>query len=105
MVEKKVYNGWAFDNDYIEKRDTNSTIYQELKKKYKIAWKNNKNKQELNDSDIIIGLSKVGYGHNVYDVYKKPSNITDDEIALICDDGNLCFGYMKENDGYHIFTD
>ena len=106
MLDKKVYSAWAFQENNLAKRDINAEIYEELKRKYKITFKQNKTEEELKDYDIVLDFIRVGYAHNLYGVCKKPSEITDDELALLCDEGNLCFGYTKEKgDYFHIYTD
>lgn len=36
---------------------------------------------------------KACYAHGEYKIYKCPNEVSLDELALICDGGNLCFGY------------
>ena len=89
MVEKKVYSEWANSENQFEKRDVNAEIYNELRNKYKI--------NQGEDSDIIYRKYR-GYAKVDYVIEKCPDELTDDEIALICDDGNLCFGYRGSKD-------
>ena len=51
---------------------------------------NNDGKLDQND---IVYSRKACYAHGEYKIYKCPEEITLDELALICDGGNLCFGY------------
>ena len=105
-MEKKVYPAWAFTNNSTEKCRINFAIYEELKAKYKIAWKCEISSEDYDKYDIIFSARRAGYSHMEYDIFKKPAELTDDEIALICDDGNLCFGYDKTPSGaYHIYID
>ena len=46
-----------------------------------------------------------GYGNITYKVLSNPFNFTEDEQALICDGGNLCFGYRKLGNLITIYTD
>lgn len=67
-MEKKVYSSYAFKENEREMMKINRQIYEELEERYKI----------LKVSDID---------------HKAP---TRDELALICDGGNLCFGYRGD---------
>ena len=40
MIEKRIYNGYAFSENELDKSDINYRIYQELTQKYKILYKN-----------------------------------------------------------------
>ena len=47
--------------------------------------------EELNKNDIVYSREAC-YLHGEYRIYKCPSEISFNELALICDEGNLCFG-------------
>ncbi len=96
MIERKVYNGWAFKENEREKGKINREIYEELKNKYKILKisdidHKSPSEEELNNNDIVYSR-KACYLHGEYRIYKCPNEVTFDELSLICDDGNLCFG-------------
>ena len=96
MIERKVYNGWAFKENEREKGKINREIYEELKNKYKILKiydidHKSPSEEELNNNDIVYSR-KTCYLHGEYRIYKCPNEVTFDELSLICDDGNLCFG-------------
>jgi len=104
-LERKVYDSWAFSENEREKAKINSEIYDELCAKYKIlkvgrdAWKNNEpfstpTDEELANNDIVYAR-RACYGRGEYRIYKAPNELSLDELALICDGGNLCFGYAK----------
>lgn len=40
-----------------------------------------------------------------YYIYKAPKELTKDEIALILDNGNLCFGYSSTGSHYIVYED
>jgi hypothetical protein len=84
---KKIYSGWAFTENEMEKAKVNNEIYEEIKDKAKVE------------------CIKHGYGHNIYKVVKNPEELSNTELALICDHGNLCFGYTMEGSHIRIFTD
>ena len=107
MIEKRVYNHWAFSENAMERRDINYEIYKELTNKYKITLlgQSNEEKNILNKNDIVIQFIVVDYACNVFKVIKNEPNLTMDELALICDNGNLCFGYRYNGNVIRVYTD
>jgi hypothetical protein len=110
-LEKKVYSSWAFTENESEKARINREIYNELKKKYKIYRHDLKINLvdgidvDFKDYDVVIGR-KAGYNHAEYHVYKNAPKLSIDELALICDSGNLCFGYSYQgNNNFYVFED
>ena len=87
MLERKIYSGWAFSDNPEEKFRINKEIYQEIKDKAKVR------------------PVKCRYGTTYYRVLENPENLSELELALICDKGNLCFGYRREGDYIVIYTD
>lgn len=111
-MERKVYVSWAFKENWEEKGKINMDIYKEFCEKYKIAkspYKYNIEKacnEEVNIDDYDIVLKRTaGYNHSTYAVLKNNTDLSGDEMALICDNGNLCFGYTMEGKDYYIFED
>lgn len=100
-IEKKVYSQWAFTKDEMEKRDINKTIYNELCEKYKIS---RYLVDSIDDYDIVLRRTP-GYNHSTYEVIKNTTDLSQDELALICDNGNLCFGYTMQGSQFYIFED
>ena len=110
-MEIKIYSSWAFTENEREKAKINREIYNELKSKYKVYrhdFKQDlKDKEDVNfeDYDVIIGRSAC-YSHGEYTIHKNAPNLRDDELALLCDCGNLCFGYMVTGlNGIHVSED
>ena len=109
----EIYSSWAFSQNADEKGKTNIETYREYKEKYKIARStriyNSKTKKmediNENDFDIIVSWVGSGYAHSKYKVIKNKPNLNMRELALICDEGNLCFGYRVENGIICIHTD
>lgn len=103
-LERKVYESWAFTENEHEKGKINREIYKELCNKYKIIEVgrtsiNNEpfsvpTQEELDNNDFVYA-GRASYGRGEYKIYKCPDELSLDEIALICDGGNLCFGYAK----------
>mgnify|MGYP003622000688 CR=1 FL=1 len=102
-VEKKIYAPWAYLENEFEKRDMNIAIYEELKAKYKIADSFNALGHE-SEYDLIYS-SESCYGHTVYTIIKNTTELTDEELALIFDRGNLCFGFSTIGGHITVFTD
>ncbi len=42
--------------------------------------------------DVILNKVCNGYACEIYEVKKNAPGLSDYELALICDEGNLCFG-------------
>ena len=109
MIERKVYNGWAFKENEQEKGKINREIYKELQSKYKILKVSDighvqPNIEELNDYDIVYSR-KACYLHGEYRIYKCPDEVAFDELSLICDQGNLCFGSSGTKKYLTVFED
>ena len=112
-LERKVYPSYAFKENESEKSRINHEIYEELKTKYRIAPSHERYNPEtkkmepvnLDDFDLVY-KRKAGYNHGEYTILKNETDLTSDEIALIMDGGNLCFGYKREsNNFFYIFED
>ena len=106
-LERKIYDNWAFTENEYEKGKINREIYEKLCSKYKVlrvgrdAFGRNEpfstpTSEELANNDFVYAR-RACYGRSEYKIYKCPNELTLDEIALICDDGELCFGYFKHN--------
>lgn len=89
-LEEKIYVNWAFTDRAPEKAKINLNILEKLKQNLHISY-NYKNKDNP-DFDLVLSTSGQS-GCTKYDVYRNSKNLSADEIALIVDDGNLCFGY------------
>jgi hypothetical protein len=108
-MERKVYSSYAFKENEREMMKINSEIYNELKEKYKILKVSDidhkaPTKEEIEQNDVVYSR-KACYGHGEYKIYKCPEEITIDELALICDDGNLCFGYRGNKNFLSVSED
>lgn len=104
-IERKIYNGYAFTENEREKAKINYEIYKELKGKYKILCTCARPldaEEEVND---IIYSRKACYGHADYKVWKCPNEITINELLLIFDGGNLCFGGYGKSDGSYTINE
>ena len=108
-MEKRVYSSWAFTENEKEKSKVNRDIYAELEKKYKILKVSDidhkaPTTEELEQNDIVYSR-KACYAYGEYKIYKCPEEVTLDELALICDGGNLCFGYRGNKNFISVSED
>lgn len=101
MIEKRIYNGWAFKENEREKMKINLEIYNEICEKYKVSRCNVGN---IDDYDLVLERTP-GFHHSTYRIVKNNTDLSQLEIALVCDDGNLCFGYKMEGSYFYIFED
>jgi hypothetical protein len=98
-----VYSNYAFSNDSQKKAEINRESFIRLKDKYNILkYSEERNNEEY---DIILRFCGPEYHSFSYIVEKNGPSLTDHELALICDNGNLCFGYTVEDRRIVIFTD
>ena len=103
-MEKRIYSPWAFGSEEREKECINRLIYNELKGKFKKFY-NNEPSDEEKLSFMCYRLVRQGYGTTTYNILSNPYDFTNDELALICDNGNLCFGYRGFYPTITIHTD
>lgn len=86
-IERRIYSGWAYTENEKEKARINYEIYKEIKDKAEVKW--------------VRSL----HGRQEFEVVSNPHNLNDDELALICDDGNLCYGHRTNGELIVIYTD
>ena len=86
-IERRVYSGYAFTDNAILKSKMNHEIYEEIRGKAKLK---------------CLGSS---YASKHYEVISNEGKLTIPELALIADEGNLCFGYRVSENKIIISTD
>lgn len=59
---------------------------------------------KFEDYDVVIGR-KPGYHHALYRVHKNAPCLSVGELALLCDHGNLCFGYSGQGEFIRVNED
>ena len=105
-IKKQIYSQWAFQENWEQKRDMNTLMHKELREKYKVSVDLiPKGEEKEKAFDVIIRFSGYGYANKRYEICKNTPNLSSDELALICDGGNLCFGYRTEGKYIVIYTD
>lgn len=93
MIEEKIYNSWAFSENEMEKGQVNRKIYDQLMEKYRVYRHDLHFNPDVDSEkfDVIIGREPM-YHRAKYNIIKNTPNLTDTELLLLCDHGNLCFG-------------
>jgi hypothetical protein len=104
-LEHRIYSSYAFSENEREKGKINSEIYQEMKAKAVVVYREEDATEELKKEKAVLLDYKHGYAHTVYKVLSNPHNLSTLELALVCDGGNLCFGYRTEYGNIVIHTD
>ena len=101
IMSRKIIYGCGISQ---EQREINNKIYNELYPMFKYAKNNNYSNEDLSKYVIFSDLG-YGYANHIYRIHSNPYNLSDDEIALVLDGGNLCFGYRRSGDVFTIYTD
>lgn len=98
-MEKRVYNGYAFSENEGEKARINYSIHKELTERHDVYRDDIRFNPEVNldEYHVVIGR-KPGYAHAVYNIVKNEPNLSTNELLLLCDGGNLCFGGSRISD-------
>lgn len=100
-MSRKIIYGYGISQ---EQREINNKIYNELYPMFKYAKNNDYSNEDLSKYVVFSGLG-YGYANHSYRIHSNPYNLSDDEIALVLDGGNLCFGYRRSGDVFTIYTD
>ena len=100
-MSRKIIYGYGISQ---EQREINNKIYNELYPMFKYAKNNDYSNEDLSKYVIFSDLG-YGYANHSYRIYSNPYNLSDDEIALVLDGGNLCFGYRRNGDIFTIYID
>lgn len=86
--------------------------YKELREQYAVTHM--PSSSELGDCtpeqfmgpwDVVVQRVGSGYAHVKYRVLKNTPNLSTRDLAVICDSGNLCFGYRTEGSIICVYTD
>ena len=109
-MKQKVFSSWAYTENADEKAQINRELYQKLKDKIKIGYMDsnlkriNISRDDLQNYCCLVPDGR-GYGNVRYHIISNPHHLSNDEIALVADSGNLCFGYRMEGSTIIIYTD
>ena len=109
-AERNIHSSYAFTENEREKMVENYETHKALKEKHRVFRHDLKmiliDGEDCNfsDYDVVIGR-KAGYAHALYRIHKNAPNLSTLELALLCDSGNLCFGYMMEGSDIRVSED
>jgi UDP-N-acetylmuramyl pentapeptide synthase len=104
-MERRIYSSWAFSDGEREKAKINSEIYKELKEKAIVVYREDDATEDLKRQKSVLLDFKHGYAHTDYKILSNPHKLSTVELALVCDGGNLCFGYRTSGSIITIHTD
>lgn len=62
-------------------------------------------RKALEEYDVVVESAGVGYAHHKYRVVKNAPGLSTRDLAIICDEGNLCFGYRVQGGLIYVHTD
>ena len=96
-LEKKIRPNWAFLKRGQEMAKINAQIYEELLNKYKVSADISNT-----EADVVIEVEYQAYVKR-YRVLRNRPNLTADQVALIVDNGSLCFGFSGTNDNGKVW--
>ena len=100
----KVYKSYAFTENEREKSRRNRETFEEIRKKWRVLVRSYSSDADDSNFDLVI-FRKPQYHHSLCKVIKNDTDLTQDEIALVCDRGNLCFGYRIQGEYFNISED
>lgn len=101
------YSDWAFASDANKMYKANMEALAEYDGRYcsPNAGESLAECAKRNPDKLVYGIGVHGYGKNGYVVESNPENFSTEEIALIVDHGNLCFGFSGSPHRINIYTD
>ena len=59
----------------------------------------------IEEYDVVVERNGSVYGGAVYKVLRNAPKLSTRDLAIICDAGNLCFGYRVEGSYIVVYTD
>lgn len=85
---------------------SNYERYQELCEKYRVTRREPQLVgKTLDDFDVVVHHVGTGYAHVKYAVLKNTVRLSTEDLAIICDEGNLPFGYRTQGGIIIVHTD
>lgn len=61
--------------------------------------------EELTQFDVIVTHVKSHYGRDEYKIIKNKPKLSSKDLAIICDKGNLAFGYTGDQKRLSVYTE
>lgn len=109
-----VKKGYAFSENERDKAKAVKKRFDELNEKYVIGKVNLFQLEKMSVSELDSEMKKFDifisqepkYHHSIHKVLKNNTDLTHEDILIICDNGNLCFGGSYQgNNQYRISED
>ena len=72
---------------------------------YSVVGRREALEKAMESFDVVIEYVGPGYAHAKYRVLRNKPKLSTKDLAIICDEGNLCFGYRTEGDLIIVHTD
>lgn len=120
----KVFNGYAFSENEMEKSEINHQNFHDLCEKWVVAFADERTSELMRviphekdygyklvseDNDALVDLILMrhpGYKHSEYEILGNVTGLSLVELLLIADKGNLCFGGSRLSNGrLYVFED
>ncbi len=92
---RTIYKSYVFSEGEQSKRASNRIYYQHLLNQYKISCGFHVPEDRENIDLLIKQISEEDC--SIYQILQNKTDLSLDEIALICDKGKLYFGYYNDN--------
>ena len=102
------YSGWAFDDDADYKVMQNESVLRKLDGKYIKAYGNEQDIESVcaeNPDKMVYVYGTQTCGKVGFRIVQNPSQLSVAELALIVDNGSLCFGFSGNQSYIDIYTD
>lgn len=104
----KIYSSWAFCVNEREMSKQNHDTYCNYNGRYIHAhgdWRDVEKVCAENPDKMVYVESNPTYHENHYRIIQNPENLGVEELALIVDGGNLCFGFKGSPMQIDVYTD
>lgn len=103
------YSEWAFSDMEESAPKLNREVLDNLRDvvSYRVIYGDNfecRRPEFVGDDELILREFN-GYNRNYFEVIEKPEWMSMDEVALIADTGNLCFGFNVSGSRVTVYTD
>lgn len=114
MIDFDVKKGYAFSGNEREKSKAVHERFSELTKKYSIGKTNSFSLKKMTEKELEAEMEKFDifisrepkYHHSIHTVLKNNTDLSNEDMLIICDSGNLCFGGPYEgHNQYRISED
>lgn len=101
------YSEWAFASNANKMYKANMEALAEYDGRYCMPRYNETVEDcvKENPDKLVYYIGNHGYTRNAYAIAANPENLSTEEIALIVDHGNLCFGFYGSQSYISIYTD